>query len=225
MSIFLRRETGKDIGFGPNVGAGELEESTIGFRLKGKHFEGLDYTVETAYQFGDFGDQDISAYAFVALAGYTFDVPWSPRMGFEFDLGSGDDDPADDERNTFDNLYPTNHMHYGYMDRASLQNLRNYRFTMKANPDEKVTLQLDLHAIYLDKTTDSLYHAGRKAIRTSESEDVDDHVGENLDFTVKYKFNKYIKILVGYSHFFPGKFLEATGAADDGEFFYVQTSF
>ncbi len=64
----------------------------------------------------------------VAIVGYTFDHAWRPRIGFEFDYASGDRDSTDNKRRTFDNLYPTNHLFYGYMDFVSLQNFNDYRF-------------------------------------------------------------------------------------------------
>jgi hypothetical protein len=219
---YLFRDTTTPVAFGPTVGMGKLDESTVGFRFRGSKLMGFDYTVEAAYQFGNFGTQDISAYAIVALAGYTIDVPWSPRIGIEWDHASGDSDPSDGDRETFDNLFPTNHMHYGYMDRASLQNLNNIQFMLSAKPMEALSLQADLHFLHLDETSDSLYNAGRKPARTSATTAVDDHVGTELDLTVKYRINRMFGIITGYSHFFTGDFLSDTGASDDGDFFYFE---
>ena len=53
-----------------------------------------DFDVEAAYQFGDFGDGDISAWMFATEGGYTFaDAPLTPRVYLGFDVASGDDDP------------------------------------------------------------------------------------------------------------------------------------
>ena len=159
------------------------------------------------------------------MGAYTFDMPSSPRLGIELDHASGDEDPADNERNTFDNLYPTNHIHYGFMDRASLQNLNNVRLTGNIRPLSKLSLQCDIHVISLDETTDSLYHAGRKPIRTSAAPGISTAVGTDFDVLARYSLNENVKLLAGYSHFITGEYLQNTGSDDDGDFFYFQTMF
>ena len=89
-----------------------------------------------AGQWGDFRDQDVATMMAVGILGYTFQEPWQPRIAFEFDYGSGDSDPADGKLTTFDNLYPTNHLFYGFMDFISLQNLNDYRFQVSAKPSK-----------------------------------------------------------------------------------------
>ena len=213
-----------EVSFGPNVGKGKLNESTIGLRASGKKLLGFDYTVLFAYQFGDFGEQDINAYALILKGGYTFKIKERPiRLGIEYDSGSGDKSPTDNERNTFDNLFPTNHKFYGYMDRMSLQNIDNISFRISSKLFKKTYLQVDYHVMRLNNIHDSLYNAGRKAYRTAEDPSISKSVGDEIDFIVKYKFSKNIMTLLGYSKFLPGNFLEATGPADKGEFFYLQT--
>lgn len=220
----LQRKTNKSKSFGPSA-SGELDEYTAGARVSGKVGEsGFDYDFEAAYQWGDMDDLDISAWMAVAVLGYTFDHEWDPRIAFEIDYASGDSDSSDGERNTFDNLHPTNHALYGYMDRASLQNIKIYSLQSSAKPMDKLKLQTNLHFIYLDTPNDYLYDAGRKALRTSTSSDYSRYVGNELDFTAKYKLTEYANLLMGYSHFFAGEYLKDTGADDDGDYAYVQTT-
>lgn len=222
-NYLISRKTNKNISFGPS-GAAELDEYTAGARIKGNIPDTrFDYELEVARQWGDFNALDIQAMMAVGIIGYTADQPWKPRFSFEFDYGSGDNDSSDGDRETFDNLYPTNHLHYGYMDRASLQNINNYRFQLSLKPTDKLKLQTDLHMIYVDTPKDSLYHAGRGVLRTATGLDVNPHVGNEWDLLAKYKFNKHANVLVGYSHFFTGTYLEETGASDNGSFFYAQT--
>ena len=162
----------------------------------------------------------------VGILGYTFQAPWQPRAAFEFDYGSGDSDPTDGKMTAFDNLYPTNHLFYGYMDFISLQNLNDYRFQISAKPTKKLKLQGDLHLIFLDTPKDSFYSAARAVTRTAAASlsDVSPHVGNEIDLTVDYKLNNYVNVHAGYSHFFAGKYLQETGANDDADFVYVQTT-
>jgi hypothetical protein len=215
----INRTTSKNISFGPS-GSRELDEYTIGERIIGKELKGFDFEVELARQWGDFGSQNISSMMGAALAGYTFNVPWKPRVGFEFDYASGDTDPTDGTRHTFDNLYPANHNFYGYMDLIGLQNLNAYRYSLSVNPTAKLKLTGDYHRIYLDTPKDSLYSASKTVSRTA-TRAVDTHVGDELDFWSSYKVCSFSSLNVGYSHFFAGPFLAATGANDDADFFYT----
>ena len=222
-TYYFLRKTTENVAFGPS-GSDKLDESTIGFRLKGEKLNGFDYSFEPMYQYGDFGSKDINAYAVVAQGGYTFEkLAWRPREGLEWDFASGDEDSTDNERNTFDNLWPTNHLFYGYMDLFSLQNLNAARFTADIKPNKKLTLQTDYWTFYLDGNADAAYNAARGQLRAANQRAGSSFMGREIDFLVKYAMNKNVNLLGGYSHFFAGKFLRQTGANDDADYFYLQS--
>ncbi|MBZ0166562.1 MAG: alginate export family protein [Candidatus Omnitrophica bacterium] len=221
--LLSRQTHEKTVSFG-QTGDGDVEDYTLGGRIKGAVPDtGFDYEVEGAYQFGDSGNLDVSAAMFVGILGYTFDHVWKPRVSFEFDYASGDDNPTDGDRKTFDNLFPTNHLYYGYMDFASLQNLNNYHLQIAAKPSAKLKLQADLHVLYLDTAKDNLYSAGR-AVKRATTPGAGSQVGKEIDILAKYQINDQVDILAGYSHFFAGDFLEDTGTAEDADFIYFQTT-
>jgi len=219
----IRRDTdGKTISFG-QTGDGEVEDYTIGGRVKGKFgTSSWDYELEVAKQVGHSGRLDVDAQMAVGIIGYTLSGNWKPRASFEFDYASGDNNSLDGKRKTFDNLHPTNHLFYGFMDFVRLQNINNYRFQLTASPHKKVELATDFHLIYLDTPKDNLYAAGR-TIKRATVAGADKYVGSELDLLAKLKVTDFCGMLVGYSHFFAGQFLSDTGASDDADYFYVQT--
>ena len=222
-TYYFLRKTTENVAFGPS-GSDKLDESTIGFRLKGEKLNGFDYSFEPMYQYGEFGSKDINAYALIAQGGYTFEkLAWKPRVGLEWDFASGDEDSTDGERNTFDNLWPTNHLFYGYMDLFSLQNLNAARLTADIKPAKKLTLQADYWIFYLDENADAAYNAARGQLRAANQRAGSSFMGREIDFLVKYAMNKNVNLLGGYSHFFAGKFLRQTGANDDADYFYLQS--
>ncbi len=219
---YFFRDSNRSIVFGPSVGSSDMSESTMGGRFLGKQPWGLDYQLEGAYQFGDFGVQDISAWMFIGLVGYNFQLPWTPRVTFEFDHASGDKRSGDGKRNTFDNLFPANHLFYGFMDLIGLQNINDLVFTMSGKPLPKLMLKMDTHFFFLDETTDSLYSAARFPTRTSKISNASHEVGQEIDFTLNYQLRPEIATLLGYSYFFSGDFLSESGSDDNASFFYVQ---
>ncbi len=221
--VINRNTDGKTVSFG-QTGDGEIEDYTIGARVKGKIADtAFDYEVEAAKQVGNSGTLDADAQMAVAILGYSFDHAWKPRVGFEYNYASGDDHSTDDKRKTFDNLYPTNHLFYGYMDFVSLQNINNYRFQLNAFPTKKLELEANLHLIYLDTPKDNLYQANQ-TIKRATADGADSHVGNEIDLLAKYKICSYANLMIGYSHLFAGAYLKDTGAGDHADFAYVQTT-
>ena len=188
---------------------------------------GLDYDGEFAFQTGDVKGRDLTAFAAHVGAGYTFDIPWKPRLGAEYNFASGDSDPLDREVETFQNLFPTNHKFYGYADFFSWQNIHDAALSLKAQPHKKVAAQVDYHAFWLATTDDSWYRAnGVATVRplTPAARAADNYAGSEIDFTVTWNVRKELAVQAGYSHFFAGSYLSDTGASDDANFGYVQAS-
>ena len=63
----------------------------------------LDYNFEFLYQFGEFGQGDIHAYALASDTGYTWSLGGLKKLRFSLraDVYSGDDDPNDSDLNSF----------------------------------------------------------------------------------------------------------------------------
>ncbi|MBI2399660.1 MAG: alginate export family protein, partial [Deltaproteobacteria bacterium] len=122
---------------------------TFGARLKGAA-AGVDYTAEGAYQTGDIdttplvlGDTtDLAAYAFAVKAGYTLPTPMKIRVGAEYDFATGADTDAG-ENETFQNLFPTNHAHFGIADVTGANqwsNISAWSVNASADLNEKLRL-------------------------------------------------------------------------------------
>ena len=188
---------------------------------------GFDYDGEFAFQAGELRGLDLSAFAVHAGLGYTFEVPWMPRIGLEYNYATGDNHPGDATIETFQNLFPTNHRFYGYMDTFSWQNMHNPAISVKIAPTKKLTAQLDYHGFWLATNEDVWYRAnGTTSVRplTPLARNADKFAGSELDFTVTYKPIKQLALQAGYSHFFAGSYLKDTGAHDDADFGYVQAT-
>lgn len=221
---------------------------TVGGRLKSKPGElgPWDYLLDGAYQFGDFRDLRLGvnsprltqdAWMFVAEGGYTFSQAWSaPRLGLEYDFSSGDRNPADGKHQTFDNLFPTNHKFYGYMDFVSLQNIHDVRGQLQFKPHPRVSVSLEGHGFWLADTHDSFYTVGgapRGGIAPTPgtgygiNPGYSNFVGTELDLIASVSLTRFAQFEVGYGHFFTGDYIRQSLAAPafgsrDADYVYLQ---
>ena len=180
----------------------------------------LDLEVEGAYQFGEFGTQDISAHFVAAELAWRPCMCWEPRLALAFDLSSGDSDPADNELGTFNQLFPLGHAYHGFADVLGRQNLTAVRARLQVKPAEKLKLGLDYHMFWRTETRDAAYAVTGGVLRpaggSSESE-----LGSEIDFTATYALDARTKISAGYSHFMTGQFFTDTGADDNIDFWWA----
>ncbi|HXG48086.1 MAG TPA: alginate export family protein [Methylomirabilota bacterium] len=203
----------------------------------------FDYTVEGAYQVGNWKPtntsdrQDHNAYAVMANVGYTFaDTVGKPRVAIEYAYGSGDDSATDDDHNTFDNLYPTNHKFYGYADYLSWQNLHDVRGIFQIRPTTRLSLAVEGHLFWLADTADNLYNVGGVP-RTgggvgtgtgfNRNPSYDSFVGGEVDVIAGYALTRFASLEAGYGHFFTGDYIDQSwanaGGSADAHWFYIQT--
>lgn len=206
-------------------GVGDTDFFTLGTRMKSDptKLNGWDYEMEMAIQFGDVRGRDLSSFAGHWGIGYKWkDVPWAPRLGVEYNFATGDGNVTDGEIESFQNLFPTNHKFYGYMDVFSWQNMHNPAISLSATPSKTTRLQLDYHMFWLADTSDGWYRANGTTLVRPINSKADRFAGSELDLSVTWKPNKNISFLAGYSHLFAGGYLDDTGAGDDADFAYLQ---
>ncbi len=207
---------------------GPLKEYTMGNRFKGKLWD-LDYGTEYALQFGSRAHEDIVAWAFHQEIGYTFSkVFWTPRLLAEYNHASGDRNPTDGRFETFDNLFPTNHDKYGYIDFMSWKNTNDVRLGAGVKPHSKLALSADFHWFFLDAKESPWFNAAASVFRAANPR-ASETLGQELDLLATYKMTNHISFLLGYSRFWAGPFAEDTttrssGGKDDANLFYTQVA-
>lgn len=184
-----------------------------------------DYETEFVVQTGTAGGRDLSAFASYVEAGYTFQQqPWKPRLSLEYSYASGDGNAADNKQGAFQNLFPTNHLHYGLMDAFSWSNSHDIAFHLSAKPTTKLTTSLDFHLFWLADTADTWRRANATTAVRPANAAASNYAGSELDVLVTYASSSHLTLTAGYSHFFAGDYLNATGASSDADFVYLMTS-
>ena len=196
--------------------------STIGLRFTNEDLR-WQPDLQAAYQFGEFGGDDHSAWMVHAGARHHFE---NSSFSLAYNFASGDSDPSDGEHGTFDNLYPLNHPYYGYMDLFSLQNVHNLELSYTKQLRSGAQVNASWNAFWLaEEDTDAWYNAGLAPIRIATT-DVDSYVGTELDITVRAPlFSGRVSLLVGVSVFLAGSYLEDFGLVKDAHFYYVSATY
>ena len=196
---------------------------TAGTRVETRHgpwtFDG-----ELAVQSGRYGGLDHRASLVHSGGSHATTLPGRLKLGAAFNLGSGDDDPADRIHGTFDQLYPLGHAYYGYMDLFALQNLRNAEVTVEAALPRRTTLRVALQDFALAAPgTDAWYDVGGAVVHRADGAPASAHVGNELDVTLRLPAGP-VGLEIGYGRFFGGAYLrDADSSEDTADFFYLQT--
>ena len=214
-------------GTGGNVNAPRPRDQnrhTVGGRAVKKMPLGgarLDATLEGYYQFGKIAnptgtgrDMDIAAYAFHIDGGVTLPVPMQPRLGLEYNTASGNKN--DGKWRSFDQLYPTNHIHFGYMDRMSWKNMNHYSAGLQLRPNKDSHFEVTGHFFYLKEAMDGWYHAGQGAIIGANSNNTEKDLGKEIDLVYTHFFTpgNHVGWQIGGGVFFPGERVDMARVGD-----------
>lgn len=227
-SYYLTRNRDTRTTFGPeynpDLKAGKTDRITVGAHFWGKT-GALDYDIEGGPQFGHMAGDDILAAYLSAELGYTFDFFGKPRLSIGYDYASGDDNPGDGEVNTFDQLFPTGHLWFGYADVLGRQNINAGNVTLAFNPHPDVKVWGSWHLFCLADSNDAAYNVGGAPFRRSAGGNAGSYLGNEIDITVSWQIEKHTSLLAGYSWFMPGDFIENTGLSKDVHFIYAGVEF
>ena len=187
-----------------------LQHSTIGVRLAGRMPARLDYGVEMAVQRGALGSEDVRAWAGHWQLRESLPGPGAVRLTGEYNFASGDRDPADGIRGTFDQLYPTPHDKTGLADQIAWKNIRHARAGFEISPLKATPVSLNYHSWWLAETRDGVYNVGNASLARVPTGAADRHIGQELDVQITRAITPQIQVAAGYAHIFTGPFLKST---------------
>jgi hypothetical protein len=202
---------------------GSLEQVTIGARLVGQLPARLAYNVEMDLQRGSLGPDAVRAWAGHWQVRETLPGRTTPHVTGEYNYASGDANPSDGIRGTFDQLYPTAHDKYGLADQVGWRNIHHLRVGFDLSPFKATPISLNYHSYWLAQARDALYAASGAMLARLPSGAASTRVGQELDVQVSRPLFPQLALAAGYSHLFAGPFLkEATpGASYSGPFVMV----
>ena len=136
--------------------SGEEDRHILNIRTAGK-YAGFDWDAEAMGQVGKVGSADILAWAVGARTGYTFeDITWSPRIGLQFDVASGDGDAGDGTLGTFNPLFP-NGFYFSLGGHTGYANLIHLKPSLTVQPLEDLTVMAGAGLLWRQTTQDAVY--------------------------------------------------------------------
>jgi len=198
--------------------------STLGSRYGGDIDGRLMFDFEGAVQFGQYAGAGDAAGMASGGVGYRFKDAWStPQFWVLYDWASGDRNPGQGTRTTFNQLYNRGHHYFGYLDLVGRQNIRDLNPHFAFFPTNWWRVELQYHAFELDQAKDALYNSGGTATRQDPTGQAGRNVGQELDIRTDIAAGRHLVFMVGYSKLFAGEFLKRTGPPQSPELFYFQT--
>lgn len=204
----------------------DLQAATIGVRLAGKLPARFDYNADVAAQTGSLGSDSVGAWAGHWLLRESFPGPRAVKVSAELNLASGDANPTDGKRGTFDQLYPTPHDKYGLADQIGWKNIRHLRTGVDLTPGKKFQLSGNYHSWWLMETRDALHGAGSGVLVGVPTGAVSSaHVGQELDVQVMRPITPQLQLAGGLAHIIPGGFLKQATPGASYTFPYIMATY
>jgi hypothetical protein len=219
--VFWRRDVNQRSERG---GLGTLLQTTVGARVAGVLPARFDYGVEMAAQRGSLDADELDAWAGHWQLRHALPGASGVRAIAEYNFASGDDNPADGIRGTFDQLYPTGHDKLGLGDQVGWRNIHHVRAGFDFTPIAALPVTASYHSWWLANVHDGLYAASGALLARALAAATNRHVGQEIDVQVTRALTPQIQLAAGYAHMFTGAFLkQATPGASYSHPFVMVT--
>lgn len=186
---------------------------------------GFIYNLEAAYQFGKFGQGNISAWTAAIDIGYTFErVKFKPSLNLRNDYISGDQKAGDGKLQTFNPLYPKGG-YFGFNPLIGPSNLIDLHPYLTLSITDKLSMQADVVLNWRYSKGDGIYRPSGN-FNTAGSSSAHSFIGTTYLLSADYKFSPFLAMSFGGQYFKTGSFIEDIIPLNaDSRFFNAQVSY
>lgn len=192
-----------------NGSIGALNQSTTGVRWAGTLPGRVELSAEAALQRGSLGPDEIRAWATHAMLRSPSVTTLALRVSGEYNAATGDRNPKDGVRGTFDQLYPTPHDKYGLADQVGWRNIHHVRFGTELARLKRWPMTANYHTWWLADRHDGLYLASGALLARIADGSAPRHVGQEVDLQVLHALTPQLQVAAGYAYVMPGGFLKS----------------
>jgi len=192
---------------------GTENEVTTGMYAAGKLPHGFEYATTGTLQRGSYSNDSIHAGSGIVKVGYTANrLPWTPRIQGEYDYATGNPHRNTLRIGTNDQIYPSNHNAFGFVDLFGFENLKQVRAHLEMKPAKTLSLLFQAGSLHLTTVRDGLYtSSGSALIKAPAAAFASDDIGTQFDATAKFIVHKDLVVATGASHLFPGALMTHNG--------------
>jgi hypothetical protein len=205
--------------------SGHLNVFTYGLRSVGRAGGGFDYNVEVAVQRGRIVETPLAAWAGHWEVGCTLrGGRKAPRVWIEYNYATGDNDPRDGRRQTFEQLYPSQ---LGVVGRAAdfaSRNLHEPLAGIEWRPFQRWRFRGTYRAFWLATTQDALYTLSG-AVFVYKPDAAHTRVGEEAGIWAICQASRRLQLWLGYANLTPGPYLRETGRSSALRYPYVMWTY
>lgn len=200
---------------------GGLDVYTAGFRSTGGLTGSFDYNMELALQRGHIATDDLAAWL-----GH-FEVGRKQRLGrgdlrfwLEHNYASGDRDPLDGRRQTFEQYYPSPWAVVARAAEFASRNLHEPLAGMQWQATPKWRFRSTLRGFWLASRQDALYLLSG-AVYARRPESPSRRAGEELGIWAIHELRKNLQLWGGYGRLFPGPLLKDAGKGKPTNYLFL----
>jgi len=205
--------------------------NTYGVRLYTPPKKGMmDYEFEGAIQTGQRGKKDHFAYNPNVEVGYTFNLPWTPRVLVQYDYASGTRTPNGSQDQTFDKLFGARRFELaptGVFGPFNRSNVSSPGWRVMAQPARGWKISFKHRVWYLAQARDQFVGSGLQDATGRSG----NFLGHDIELRAQWKINANLSFDSGYDHWFKGSYFDRlpasaglpAGGNKDTDYFYFLT--
>jgi len=188
-----------------NTVTGKENRNTAGTRIWGSH-SNWNYDIETAYQFGKLGRNNIKAWTFSINNFVAYQINKRiQKLGFKTEYISGDKVKDDGSIQTFNPLFPRG-AYFGLAALIGPSNLIDMHPFAEFQLTEKLNFNIDYDMFWRASRNDALYMPNVSVLFDSSTSTAT-KIGNQLGVSFGYNFNKYLNFTLEGTWFESGAFL------------------
>jgi len=203
-------------------GVGQEERHSVGLRLVKKQGD-IQFDYELTYQFGNFGQYDISAWGLGSETSFLAEsLSWINNVGVRINYASGDSNSQDGELGTYNALFPN----AAYVSESALfapGNVKDIQpfVNLQLTPDLTVFAGLDF--LWRASKGDALYANPGFPLITSKTSN-DTFYGTQFNIIATWQVFKFFSIQGFYINTNVGDFIK-NGGGRDAQFYMTSVAF